>query len=106
MLDALAARDAAAAGSVVLALEGRRQLLEVLRDALDTGRVSVRIGSELAAPELRPLALVSAGYGVANRTLGTVSLLGPTRMDYAGAIRAVRGASAALSAFVERVYDD
>ena len=39
------------------------------------------------------------------RNLGTVSLIGPTRMDYATAIRSVRGAAALLSEFVEQVYE-
>ena len=34
-----------------------------------------------------------------------MSLIGPVRMDYAGAIRTVREAAAQLSRFVEDVYD-
>ena len=45
-------------------------------------------------PALRDLALVGAAYGIANRTLGAVSLIGPLRMDYEKAIRTVRSAAA------------
>ena len=45
-------------------------------------------------------------YGLANRTLGAVSLLGPLRMDYEKAIRSVRAAAHELSRFVESVYED
>ena len=38
---------------------------------------------------------------LANRVLGAVSLLGPVRMDYAKAIRSVRGAAHELSRFIE-----
>ena len=38
--------------------------------------------------------------------LGTVSLLGPLRMDYATAIHSVRGAAFALSRFVGEIYAD
>ena len=34
------------------------------------------------APGLRSLALVAAGYGLPQRRLGTVSVIGPLRMDY------------------------
>ena len=34
-------------------------------------------------PYLRGLAMVAANYGLATRNLGTVSLIGPMRMDYA-----------------------
>jgi heat-inducible transcriptional repressor len=43
---------------------------------------------------------------VPSRMLGTVSLLGPLRMDYATAIQSVRGAAFALSRFVGEIYQD
>ena len=51
------------------------------------------------------LALVAAGYGLPQRKLGTVSVIGPMRMDYARAIRTVREAAHELSRFVEDVYE-
>jgi heat-inducible transcriptional repressor len=64
----------------------------------------VRVGGELENPDLRDVALVGASYGLATRSLGTVSLLGPVRMDYDMAIRSVRAAALELSRFVEDVY--
>jgi len=87
-------------------LERRRALLDVLAEALDPRRPFVRVGDELANPALRDLALVGAAYGIANRTLGAVSLLGPTRMDYDKAIRTVRSAASELSRFAEAIYGD
>jgi heat-inducible transcriptional repressor len=87
-------------------LERRVTLLGVLRSALSAPRdVAVRIGAENESPALRSLALVAAGYGLPQRTLGTVSVIGPLRMDYGQAIRAVREAAAQLSTFVADVYD-
>ena len=63
-------------------------------------------GDDLDHPGLRDVALVGSTYGLANRTLGAVSLLGPLRMDYDKALRSVRGAAQELSRFVERVYDE
>ena len=65
-------------------LERRALLLGVLRAALSERDVLVRIGSENEAPALQSLALVAAGYGLPPRKLGTVSVIGPVRMDYAG----------------------
>ena len=87
-------------------LERRRVLLDVLAEALDPRRPFVRVGDELANPALRDLALVGAAYGIANRTLGAVSLIGPTRMDYDKAIRTVRSAASELSRFAEAIYGD
>jgi heat-inducible transcriptional repressor len=76
----------------------------VLRAALAEPGVYVRIGHENELPAMHSLALVATGYGVARRKLGTVSLIGPVRMDYAGAIATVREAAHQLSRFVEDAY--
>ena len=87
-------------------LEKRAALLELLHGSLDARRPFVRVGMELEHPYLANVALVGAAYGLATRTLGTVSLLGPVRMDYDKAIRSVQSAAAALSRFVEDVYEE
>jgi heat-inducible transcriptional repressor len=87
-------------------LEQRAALLALLRGSLDARRTFVRVGADLEHPELSNVALVGAAYGLAHRTLGTVSLLGPVRMDYDKAIHSVHSAAAALSRFVEDVYDE
>jgi heat-inducible transcriptional repressor len=87
-------------------LERRVTLLGVLREALSSRDVFVRIGRENEAPALRSLALVAASYGLPQRSLGAVSVIGPMRMDYPRAIASVRSAAQALSRFVEDVYED
>jgi heat-inducible transcriptional repressor len=86
-------------------LERRVALLGVLRAALGRRDVLVRIGHENELPALHSLALVASGYGLPTRDLGTVSLIGPVRMDYAAAIRTVREAARQLSRFIEDVYE-
>ena len=86
------------------ALERRAALLQIIGEALDPARPFVRVGDELE-PELHDAALVGASYGLATRTLGSVSLLGPVRMDYEKAIRTVRAAARELSRFVEEFYE-
>jgi heat-inducible transcriptional repressor len=88
-------------------LERRVVLLGVLRSALEASdEVAVRIGAENQTPALRSLALVAASYGLPQRSLGTVSVIGPLRMDYGRAIHAVRDAAHQLSRFVSEVYDE
>jgi heat-inducible transcriptional repressor len=91
---------------VLVTLERRAALLELLGEALDPLRTWVRVGGELDHPALQDAALVGATYGLTNRALGAVGLLGPVRMDYEKAIRSVRGAAQELSRFVEEVYED
>jgi len=87
-------------------LEKRAAILEMLGETIGSRRPYVRVGGELDNPALREVSLVGASYGLANRTLGAVSLLGPLRMDYEKAIRSVRAAAHELSRFVESVYED
>ncbi len=87
-------------------LERRVTLLGVLQAALNERDVLVRIGAESGVPGLRSVALVAAGYGLPQRRLGTVSVIGPLRMDYGHAITSVREAAAQLSSFIGEVYDE
>jgi heat-inducible transcriptional repressor len=106
LLDEMRAEEIGAYRSLMEALEKRAALLDVLAQRLDPRRPFARVGEELEQPGLQQLALVGATYGIAHRTLGAVSLLGPLRMDYEKALRSVRAAAAELSRFVEDAYGD
>ena len=85
-------------------LERRALVLGLLQDALDPDRTVIRVGPELEGEELHGASYVGTTYGLANRSLGVVGLLGPLRMDYEKAIRSVRAAAFELSRLVEEVY--
>jgi heat-inducible transcriptional repressor len=106
LLEDLRGEELDAYHRLVEVLEKRAALLEVVSQALDPRWPFVRVGPELEHPAMRDLSLVGASYGLANRTLGAVTLLGPLRMDYEKALRSVRAAAHELSQFVEEVYED
>jgi heat-inducible transcriptional repressor len=87
-------------------LERRVTMLGLLQAALGGHDIRVRIGTENDQPALQSLALVAAGYGLPQRNLGTVSVIGPLRMDYPRVISVVRDAATQLSRFVAEVYDE
>ena len=97
-------QDVSQLNALMEMLERRVSLLGVLSAALDSRGAYVRIGVENREPALQSLSLVAANYGLPQRNLGTVSVIGPTRMDYARAIRSVREAAHELSRFVEELY--
>jgi heat-inducible transcriptional repressor len=99
-------QDLTQLNQVMEMLERRVTLLSVLSEALAERDIYVRIGRENAAPALQGLSLVAANYGLPRRNLGTVSVIGPTRMDYAVAMQSVRAAAVQLSHFVEDVYGE
>jgi heat-inducible transcriptional repressor len=98
-------QDVSQLNALLQMLERRVSLLSMLSAALDERDLYVRIGGENEVPALQSLSLVAANYGLPQRNLGTVSVIGPTRMDYGTAIRAVREAAGLLSRFVGDVYD-
>jgi heat-inducible transcriptional repressor len=106
LLEDLRAEELDAYQRLLEVLEKRAALLEVVSQALDPRRPFVRVGPELEHPAMRELSLVGASYGLTDRTLGAVSLLGPVRMDYDKALRSVRSAAHELSRFLEEIYED
>ena len=74
---------------VIGTLEHRRLVLEVLADALAQGRMSVRIGSENTIVSMKNCAVITSPYGSADNVIGSLGIVGPTRMDYKRSIAAV-----------------
>jgi heat-inducible transcriptional repressor len=81
---------------VIGALEHRRVVLETMADALRATDVSVTIGSENIFEEMQSCSIVAAPYGAEGNILGTLGVVGPTRMDYRKTIAAVYEVSANL----------
>ncbi len=86
---------------VVGALEQRRLLLEVMADAIAGSDVSVRIGAENQAVEMRYCSIIAAPYGQ-NEPMGSLGIVGPTRMDYRRTIAAVHEVAAHLGQLLSR----
>lgn len=97
--------DLLAIDHLMATLEERYALLDMLRGALSRNQVYLRIGEELPDRNLAGLSMVAANYGIPRRNLGTVSLFGPTRMDYRLAMATVREAAQILSRYVEEVFE-
>jgi heat-inducible transcriptional repressor len=84
---------------VLEALEEQVVLMRLLSEAARTSsEVSVMIGHELPFERLVGTSVVSTAYG---ETAGRLGVLGPTRMDYPGAIVAVQAVAAYLSRVLE-----
>ncbi len=69
-------------------LEQQLVVVTLIRDVLDRG-LQVAIGNETGVENLADCSLVVAPYGTPDETVGTIGILGPTRMDYPQALAAV-----------------
>ncbi len=76
-------------------------LFNLLSEALRSRELLVRIGDENAYKELQYFSLVATPYAIGDEMVGTVSVLGPTRMDYARVIPTVEFIAKSLSRTLE-----
>jgi heat-inducible transcriptional repressor len=85
------------------ALEQEAEVLRLLRDTSLQEELSVTIGDEHPATGSWEAALVAAPYRAGDVALGTIGVVGPTRMDYLTTISAVRAVAGRLSELVEQL---
>lgn len=84
-------------------LEQEKLLCELLSgESADKG-VTVRIGGEIKDYDIKDYSVVAAPYTLSGRKVGTVGVLGPTRMDYAKVISVVDFLTKNLSLALDRV---
>src|SRR5262249_20733625 len=75
--------------SLLQTLEQKGRLVDLLERVLGDEGVQVVIGHENPESSLADLSVVAANYRAGDRVLGTVGIVGPTRMEYARAIALV-----------------
>ncbi|HEY4719178.1 MAG TPA: heat-inducible transcriptional repressor HrcA [Candidatus Methylomirabilis sp.] len=68
--------------SLFAAFEEKSKLVKILDHCVAQQGLTVIIGSENAVWELQPLSVVMAPYWCGEHLLGTLGVIGPTRMDY------------------------
>jgi heat-inducible transcriptional repressor len=76
-------------------------LLNMLSEALGSRELLVRIGDENLYKELQTFSLIATPYAIGEEMVGTVSVLGSTRMDYARVIPTVDFIAKSLSHTLE-----
>jgi heat-inducible transcriptional repressor len=85
---------------VIGALEHRRLMLEVVAEGLSVGGVSVRIGAENHVEGMQFCSVITASYGTGDTAIGSLGVVGPTRMDYRRTIAAVHEVSSNLGSML------
>ena len=78
-------------------IEEKQRLVQLLNEYIDGPGLTVVIGAEHLDPSLRPFSLVAVDLRRRRRGIGTVGVIGPTRMRYSRAIAVVDGAAQAVS---------
>ncbi len=76
---------------IFMALEEKQRIIDLLNAYVDSRNTSVRVvvGLEETMPEMHDLVLIAAPARRGQEHLGTVAVIGPTRMQYASTIGTV-----------------
>ena len=85
-------------------IEHRELLRVILPSELGELGVQVVIGKENKAEVIHDYSIVISRYGVPGEAVGTIGIVGPTRMPYARAISTVHYLSSVLSGLVAELY--
>ncbi len=105
-LDAPEFADVQKARALLKTFAEKDRILRVLDRVLSAQEVQIFIGAESEFASLLDVSVVAAPYGQGGRVLGTLAVVGPTRMNYARVIPLVdltaRQISRALSALSEK----
>jgi len=77
---------------MLLALEAKQRLIELLNAYVDGSQQEVRVvvGLDQASPAMQDLVLIGASARLGGGNLGTVAVIAPTRIQYQEMIQAVR----------------
>jgi heat-inducible transcriptional repressor len=78
--------DVDRAKRVMRALEEKDLLVRLLDRTLAAPGICVFIGAEANLPDLTDISVVAASYGGEGRPLGTIGVIGPSRMNYSKVI--------------------
>ena len=78
-------------------LEKRHHLINLLNACLQGARLQIVIGSESQVPDLEGISLIGARYTDGDQDLGSIGIMGPTRMEYARFISIVDYIASSLS---------
>jgi len=90
--------------SLMELVEHRNLLKTIIPEGLDSHRVQVVIGKENRTEAFHNYSVVISQYGIPEEAVGTVSVVGPTRMPYAHTISTIGYLSSVLSGMVAGLY--
>ncbi|NLB61417.1 MAG: heat-inducible transcription repressor HrcA [Clostridiales bacterium] len=97
--------DIEVAKNLLDALEQRDMIYALLSNATDL-EFSIKIGSEIEDPKLTNCSIVTATYSIGGRPLGSMGVLGPTRMNYSRVLAILSHIGKSLSEILNQMYLD
>ncbi|MBA7707534.1 Heat-inducible transcription repressor HrcA [subsurface metagenome] len=85
-------------------IERRELLKSIIPEGLSSQEVKVVIGKENKAEAIHNCSVVISQYGLPQEAMGTIGVIGPTRMPYAHAISAISYLASLMTRLVAELY--
>ena len=83
-------RDIVKARDFMKLLDEKVSLSKLLFDSIESGGITVKIGSENDITGIQDCSLVTANYNIADTFIGSIGIIGPTRMEYPKVISSMK----------------
>lgn len=90
--------------TILSIMEQEQLLCDILEGGGEETGVTVRIGGEIDQWDIKECSMITAPYVVRGRKLGSVGVLGPTRMEYAKVVSVVDYMTKYLSETLELMF--
>jgi len=79
---------------------------DMVRSAAKKHQVDFRIGSENQIDEMKDLSVITTSYGVEGKNVGTIGVIGPTRMTYGKVVSSIQYIRELLNKEILRLIGD
>lgn len=83
-------RDMVKARDFMNMLDEKASLCKILFDSIQSGGIAVKIGTENDMSGIKECSLIIANYNFSDTFIGTIGIIGPTRMEYPRVISSMR----------------
>lgn len=90
--------------SLLSIIEHEKTVYNLLRS--DQAGITIKIGQENKVEEMHNCSLITATYSISNQTMGTIAVLGPTRMEYSRVFSLLELFSNDLSKALTKLYQN
>ncbi len=87
-------------------LEEKSKLLKLLDKTIESKNLSIILGQEQKLDALSDFTVISSPYSFKDENIGAVSIIGPTRMNYAKIVPAVDLTAKILSELLQEIYEN
>lgn len=98
-------REAEKVMGLLKALEGEEEILDIMERDLNEDKPRIHIGTENPFEDIKGCSIVISNYKSGNQNIGSIGVIGPTRMDYSRAVPAVEYVSDSFSRLLSRLSE-